>query len=95
LILNKQILKILKLKYKRVVRALPNFKRMTNSYQFLNPEKPELIDISDEKDRDLWAIRLGVSIEKLKTAIKATHSLELQELKNYLFKKQVQKSYKQ
>ncbi|RZJ19251.1 MAG: DUF3606 domain-containing protein, partial [Pedobacter sp.] len=35
-------------------------------------------------ERNFWATRLGVSIEKLKSAVRATHSLDYQELKNYL-----------
>ncbi|MFD2287235.1 DUF3606 domain-containing protein [Pedobacter petrophilus] len=46
--------------------------------------RKELIDISDEQDRNYWATRLGVSCEKLKSTIKAVQSMEFSKLKDYL-----------
>ncbi|KLT66989.1 hypothetical protein AB669_03445 [Pedobacter sp. BMA] len=51
--------------------------------QSLNARK-EFIEIADEKDRDYWATRLGVSTEKLKSAIRAIQSMEFLQLKEYL-----------
>ncbi|PWS28724.1 hypothetical protein DHW03_02455 [Pedobacter yonginense] len=44
----------------------------------------ELIDIADEKDRNYWAARLGVSSERLKSAVRAIRNLELTKIKEYL-----------
>lgn len=46
--------------------------------------RKELIDISDEQDRNYWATRLGVSSEKLKSTIRAVHSMEYAKLKDFL-----------
>jgi len=46
--------------------------------------RKELIDIADEQDRNYWAARLGVSSEKLKSAVKAIQSMEFSKLKAYL-----------
>ncbi len=46
--------------------------------------RKELIDISDEQDRNYWATRLGVSSEKLKSTVKAVQSMEFSKLKDYL-----------
>jgi hypothetical protein len=47
-------------------------------------QQEQLIDIAEEENRCFWASKLGVSIEKLKSAVRATHSLEYRLLKNYL-----------
>ncbi|PWS33114.1 DUF3606 domain-containing protein [Pedobacter paludis] len=47
-------------------------------------QKNELIDIADEKDRNYWAARLGVSSERLKSAVRAIRNLELIKIKEYL-----------
>lgn len=46
--------------------------------------RKELIDISDEQDRNYWAARLGVSSEKLKSTVRAIHSMEFAKLKDFL-----------
>ncbi|MCX2430575.1 MULTISPECIES: DUF3606 domain-containing protein [unclassified Pedobacter] len=46
--------------------------------------RKELIDISDEQDRNYWAARLGVSSEKLKSTIRAIHSMEFSKLNDFL-----------
>ena len=46
--------------------------------------REELIDIGEESTRNYWASQLGTSMEKLKTAVRATHSLEFQTLKKYI-----------
>ncbi|MDQ7949611.1 MAG: DUF3606 domain-containing protein [Pedobacter sp.] len=65
---------------------------MINQYSWISPDT-ELIDISDEKERSIWASRLGVSIEKLKTAVRATHSLDVEKLSIYLHHRPDQKTY--
>ena len=61
---------------------------MTTQNYFIS-SSAELIDIAEEKDRNFWASRLGVTCEKLKTAVRATHSLEYQKVKSYLRKKKL------
>ncbi|TCD12130.1 DUF3606 domain-containing protein [Pedobacter frigidisoli] len=46
--------------------------------------RKEFIEIADEQDRNYWATRLGVTSEKLKSAIKAVQSMEFSRLKEYL-----------
>ncbi|MGM9478197.1 DUF3606 domain-containing protein [Pedobacter sp. GSP4] len=46
--------------------------------------RKEFIDIADEKDRNYWAARLGVTGEKLKSVVKALHSMEFSIVKEYL-----------
>ena len=46
--------------------------------------RKEFIDIADEQDRNYWAARLGISSEKLKSVVKAIHSMEFSRLKDYL-----------
>ncbi len=46
--------------------------------------RKEFIDIADEQDRNYWAARLGISTEKLKSVVKALHSMEFSKLKEYL-----------
>ncbi|RDC58143.1 DUF3606 domain-containing protein [Pedobacter chinensis] len=47
-------------------------------------EKNEIIDISEEKDCNYWTNRLGVTIEVLKSAIRATRCVALNEISDYL-----------
>lgn len=61
----------------------PNLFTM-NTFGYYPKPDAELINIAEEQERNFWATRLGVSIEKLKSAVRATHSLDYQELKNYL-----------
>jgi len=56
---------------------------MINQHLAINARE-EFIVIADEQDRNYWAARLGVSTESLKAAVRATRSLTLQDLKNYL-----------
>ncbi|WP_316807820.1 DUF3606 domain-containing protein [Pedobacter agri] len=46
--------------------------------------RKEVVEIADEQDRNYWATRLGVSSEKLKSAIKAVQSMEFSKLKDYI-----------
>lgn len=46
--------------------------------------RKEFIEIADEKDRNYWAARLGVSGEHLKSVVKAIQSMEFSILKEYL-----------
>lgn len=46
--------------------------------------RKEVVEIADEKDRNYWATRLGVSSEKLKSAVKAVQSMEFSKLKDYI-----------
>ncbi|KQS36972.1 hypothetical protein ASG14_08040 [Pedobacter sp. Leaf194] len=47
----------------------------------------EFIYVAEEQDRNYWAARLGVSIETLKSAIRASRSTALESVKNYLSEK--------
>jgi hypothetical protein len=58
---------------------------MINQHLTINAAE-EFIVIADEQDRSYWAARLGVSAESLKAAVRATKSLTLQHIKNYLSK---------
>lgn len=59
------------------------FNIMRNRYATIDQQE-QLIDIAEEENRCFWASKLGVSIEKLKSAVRATHSLDYRLLKNYL-----------
>lgn len=61
---------------------------MINQHLTINANE-EFIVIADEQDRNYWAARLGVSTESLKSAVRATRSLTLQQVKNYLSKGKV------
>ncbi|RZK77018.1 MAG: DUF3606 domain-containing protein [Pedobacter sp.] len=63
----------------------PNISPM-NTYRYYAKTDAELINVAEETERNFWATRLGVSIEKLKSAIRATHSLDYQKVKNYLYR---------
>ncbi|QPH40404.1 DUF3606 domain-containing protein [Pedobacter endophyticus] len=56
---------------------------MEHQLPSMNARK-EFIEIADEQDRNYWATRLGVSGEKLKSAIKAIQSMEFTRLKEFL-----------
>ncbi|MFD2580952.1 hypothetical protein ACFSR6_00510 [Pedobacter vanadiisoli] len=51
--------------------------------------RKEFVDIADEQDRDYWAARLGISTEKLKSVVKALHSMEFSKLKEHLMMEKV------
>ncbi|WP_316832061.1 DUF3606 domain-containing protein [Pedobacter aquatilis] len=57
-----------------------------NQQIILDP-RDEFIGIAEEQDRNYWAERLGVSIETLKSAIRASKSTALESVKNYLAQK--------
>lgn len=46
--------------------------------------KEEIILLSEETDRNYWANRLGVSSEALKSAVRATRSIMLNQIIAYL-----------
>jgi len=46
--------------------------------------KEEIILLSEETDRNYWAKRLGVSSEVLKSAVRATRSIMLNQITAYL-----------
>ncbi|RBQ05437.1 DUF3606 domain-containing protein [Pedobacter miscanthi] len=46
--------------------------------------KEEIILLSEETDRNYWANRLGVSCEALKSAVRATRSITLDQITAYL-----------
>ena len=53
----------------------------------LNPTtgiQDEIILLSEETDRNYWANRLGVSSEVLKSAVRATRCITLQQITTYL-----------
>jgi len=51
--------------------------------------KDELVFVSEETDCKYWTERLGVSAERLKTAIRATRSAALSQIINYLEQQEV------
>jgi hypothetical protein len=55
-----------------------------------HPNRPdaELIQLGEEQQRNFWATSLGVSIEKLKSAVRATRSLNYHQIKDYLYNSQ-------
>lgn len=65
---------------------------MLSQYTLIDPNA-QLINVSDENERDIWASKLGVSIERLKTAVRATRSLDVKDLKMYLQGKQDKRTY--
>ncbi|WP_316739384.1 DUF3606 domain-containing protein [Pedobacter aquatilis] len=56
---------------------------MINQQFALNPTD-EYIAIADEIDQNYWAERLGVSIETLKSAVRACRSTVLEKVSEYL-----------
>lgn len=55
--------------------------------QFALNSNNEFIIVADEQDRNYWAARLGVSIETLKSAIRASKSNAFKNIENYLIEK--------
>ncbi|WP_443946900.1 DUF3606 domain-containing protein [Pedobacter sp. AW1-32] len=51
--------------------------------------KDELVCVSEEMDCKYWSERLGVSAEKLKSAIRATRSAALSQIVGYLKQQEV------
>jgi len=51
--------------------------------------KEEIILLSEETDRNYWANRLGVSSEVLKSAVRATRSIMLNQVTAYLNQQKV------
>jgi len=51
--------------------------------------RKEFIEIADEKDRDYWATRLGITGDKLKSVVKAIQSMEFSVLKEYLMMEKI------
>ena len=47
-------------------------------------KKVEIINISEEKECNYWTQRLGITLESLKSAIRATQCVTLKEISNYL-----------
>ena len=54
------------------------------SQQFTFDSKDEFIIVADEQNRNYWAAKLGVSIETLKSAIRACKSTTVKSVRNYL-----------
>ena len=52
--------------------------------QFAATNNEEYIAIAEENDQNYWANRLGVSIETLKSAVRACRSTVLDNVKEYL-----------
>lgn len=50
----------------------------------INSPQHEIVNVSEEKDCNYWSNRLGVTTEALKSAIRATRSVTLKEITNYL-----------
>ncbi|QDW25581.1 DUF3606 domain-containing protein [Pedobacter sp. KBS0701] len=46
--------------------------------------KEEIVALSEETDRNYWANRLGVSSEVLKSAVRATRCITLNQITAYL-----------
>ncbi|GEM_PF-1048118 len=54
------------------------------SQQSTFDSKEEFIMVADEQNRNYWAATLGVSIETLKSAIRACKSTTVKSVRNYL-----------
>lgn len=52
--------------------------------QFIFDSSDEFIVVAEEQERNYWTERLGVSIETLKSAIRACRSSALQTVSDYL-----------
>lgn len=52
--------------------------------QFAYDTNEEYIAIAEENDQNYWADRLGVSIETLKSAVRACRSTVFDNVKDYL-----------
>ncbi|WP_410478357.1 DUF3606 domain-containing protein [Pedobacter agri] len=55
---------------------------MNNTFHQID-EKPEIIEVSEEKDCRYWTTRLGVTTEVLKSAIRATRCVTLKDIARY------------
>jgi len=55
--------------------------------QITTNSNDEFITVAEEQDRSYWAGRLGVSIETLKSAIRASKSTAFLNVQNYLLQK--------
>lgn len=66
---------------------------MENHYATFDQQE-QLIDIAEEANQSFWASKLGVSKEMLKTAIRATHSLDYEQLKAYFGYSENYENYK-
>jgi len=66
-----------------LLQVYSNHKLMVNqSYIFENNQA--IIEIADEQDLTYWTNRLNVSAEKLKSAIRATRSMDCEMIISYL-----------
>ncbi len=66
-----------------MLQVYSNHKLMVNqSYIFENNQA--IIEIADEQDLTYWTNRLNVSAEKLKSAIRATRSMDCEMIISYL-----------
>jgi hypothetical protein len=61
---------------------------MNNSSSSID-KKTEIVSISEEKDLIYWTIRLGITTEVLKSAIRATRCVNLNDIFIYLDKKDI------
>ena len=61
---------------------------MNNSSPLID-QKTEIVSISEEKDLIYWTIRLGITTEVLKSAIRATRCVTLNDIFVYLDKKDI------
>ena len=61
---------------------------MNNSSSSID-QKTEIVSISEEKDLIYWTIRLGITTEVLKSAIRATRCVTLNDIFVYLDKKNI------
>ncbi|RYY52842.1 MAG: DUF3606 domain-containing protein [Chitinophagaceae bacterium] len=52
--------------------------------KFAASRKNKIVDVAEEKSRSYWAALLGVSVERLKSAVRATRSVEYPVIKAYL-----------
>lgn len=57
-----------------------------NSMMMNFGNEAEIIDVAEETKRSYWAKKLGVTADELKSAVRATRSLEYAQLKAYLQK---------
>ena len=60
-----------------------------NNLPSASNQKIEIVSISEEKDLIYWTIRLGITTEVLKSAIRATRYVTLNDIFIYLDKKDI------
>lgn len=60
-----------------------------NNLPSASNQKTEIVSISEEKDLIYWTIRLGITTEVLKSAIRATRCVTLNDIFVYLDKKDI------